>query len=220
MIKNPAFKQIFRIIFALVAWFALAGHFNQIVLQRGAETSFAGALVNYFSYFTIQSNLLVAVWWSATLFTQHREPAPAFRRPKVKGALTAYISVTLIAFATLLSSTYSPSGLDLVLSNITHYITPLAFILDWVLFEKKGVYQWRFAIDWLIYPLLYFVYVMAYGAVTGRYLYPFFDLRAIGVGGLAIQTALLLALFLILASFFILVNKYWPIRTEFTENVA
>ena len=208
--KNAAFKKAFRIIFALVAWFALAGHFNQIVLQRGAETSLAGALVSYFSYFTIQSNLLVAIWWSAALFSQGREPEPAFLRPKIKGALTAYISVTLIAFAILLSRTYSPSGLDLVLSNITHYITPLAFILDWVLFEKKGVYQWRYAIDWLTYPLLYFVYVMIYGAVTGQYLYPFFDLNALGAGGIAIQTALLLALFLILASFYILVNKFWP----------
>jgi len=208
--KNEAFKRIFRIIFALVAWFALAGHFNQIVLQRGAETSLAGALVSYFSYFTIQSNIMVAVWWSAALFFQDREPVPAFLRPKIKGALTAYISVTLIAFAILLSRTYSPRGMDLVLSNITHYITPLAFILDWVLFEKKGVYQWRYAIDWLTYPLLYFVYVMIYGAVTGQYLYPFFDLNALGAGGIAIQTALLLTLFLILSSFYILVNKFWP----------
>jgi hypothetical protein len=120
----------------------------------------------------------------------------------------------MIAFAVLLADVYSPQGLDLTLSTITHYIIPVAFILDWVLFEKKGVYRWRYAIDWLLYPLLYFIYAMAYAAVTGQYLYPFFDLNTLGAGGIALQTSFLLAMFLILASFYILVNKYWPVRPE------
>jgi len=215
MTRNAGFKHIFRILFVLVAWFGLAGHFNQIVLQRSADTALLRAVVSYFSYFTIQSNWLAALWWSIAIFSQGLEPAPVILRPKVKGALTVYISVTLIAFAVLLSKTYSPQGIDLVISNITHYITPLAFIFDWVLFEKKRVYQWKYAIDWLTYPLVYFIYAMAYAAVTGRYLYPFFDLNALGAGGVALQTAFLLVLFLILASFYILVNKYWPVRTEF-----
>ena len=32
MTRNAGFKHIFRILFVLVAWFGLAGHFNQIVL--------------------------------------------------------------------------------------------------------------------------------------------------------------------------------------------
>ena len=210
MTTNPAIKRTYRIIFVLLTWFALAGHFSQIVLQRAEDTNILRALVNYFSYFTIQSNWLVALWWSTAIVTRDQSDATAILKPKVKGAFTVYISVTMIAYAVLLANSWTPGGLDLILSTITHYITPLAFILDWVFFERMHTYQWRFALDWLIYPLLYFVYAMAYGAITGKSLYPFFNVSSLGAGGVAIQTALLLALFLVLASLYITVNKFWP----------
>ena len=132
MIKKPAFRYSYRIIFGLIAWFALAGHFNQIVLQRSADTSFLHSIVSYFSYFTIQSNWLVALWWGAAVMIRGPADHAAILKPKVKGAFTVYISVTMIAYAVLLANSWMPHGFDLALSTITHYITPLAFILDWV----------------------------------------------------------------------------------------
>ncbi len=54
------------------------------------------------------------------------------------------------------------------IATITHYVTPLAFILDWLLFEKRGVYQWGFLRAWILYPVAYFAYALIYGAIIHR----------------------------------------------------
>ena len=51
-------------------------------------------------------------------------------RPVVKGAFTVYITVTFIIFATLLQSLVDPQGIDFYVNAITHYVTPIAFIVD------------------------------------------------------------------------------------------
>jgi len=198
-------KLPYRILFLLIALFALIWYFFQMVVFRAYGITFANGFLNYISYFTIQSNWLVAFWWSIAIL----KPKSPILQPKIKGAFTTYITVTLAGYAALLASTWNPQGVDLLLSSITHYVTPLAFILDWFLFEQRSVYQWRFLIAWLPYPLLYFGYAMLHGTLTGNFLYPFFDYNALGWKGLAIQALLLLIFFLLVACFYIGVNKRW-----------
>jgi hypothetical protein len=201
------FKRIYRIIFVLIAWFGVIGHFIQIVVNRSPESSFLGSTINYFSFFTIQSNWLVAVWWTAAVFAGSKAPERFFLSPKVRGALTAYITVTFSVYAVLLANMWEPSGFDLLFATITHYITPLAFILDWLLFEERGVYQWQWALAWLIYPVAYFIYALIYGAIINSALYPFFDHAQLGWGGMAIQVIVLLVYFFVVESAYIMVNR-------------
>src|SRR6185437_6301205 len=45
---------------------------------------------------------------------------------------------------------------------------------------------------WLAWPLAYFVFALAHGALSGRYLYPFADVGALGIAVVARNGALLL----------------------------
>ncbi|MBN2044291.1 MAG: Pr6Pr family membrane protein [Anaerolineales bacterium] len=207
MNTKATFKNLYRIIFAVIAWYALGGHFFQIVVHRSPEWSALGATINYFSYFTIQSNWLVALWWTLAIFGGNSPRQSFFLSPRLKGALTVYITVTFAVYALLLADTWEPTGFDWLFANITHYITPLAFILDWLLFETRGVYQSLWALDWLVYPVAYFIYALVYGAVIGHALYPFFDYAALGWGGMALQVSFLLVFFAFLELLYIAANR-------------
>ena len=200
-------KWVYRVFFVLIAWYALIGHFFQIVVHRAPEATFIRALINYFSYFTIQSNWLVALWWVFAIFALKNAAQRWFLNPKVKGALTVYITVTFGVYAVLLSSLYQPSGFDWLIVTITHYVTPLAFILDWILFEQRGVYQWGFLRAWILYPVAYFAYALIYGAIIHKALYPFFNYTVLGWGGMILQVAVLLVFFIGLGSLYIGVNR-------------
>jgi hypothetical protein len=102
---------------------------------------------------------------------------------------------------------YNPDGIDLYLSIISHYITPLAFVLDWYLTEERGSYQWRYAIHWLLYPVCYLLFSQIYGRLTGSYLYPFLNQPALGWGGLAIWVAGLFCFFILLGCIYIAINR-------------
>lgn len=193
-------------------------YFLKFTIFREPGTTFGSGLLSYFSYFTIESNLLVAIWWAAAFINKEDKLTLWLLQPKVKGAFTAYITATLLGFAVLLSPTYAPGGVDLFLSNVTHYVVPLAFILDWFLFEQKGVYQWRYALDWLVYPVSYFIYALIHGTFTGDYLYPFFDPITLGWDGMAIQVMFILAFFIILEGLYIGINRLWKSSRQISDR--
>jgi len=200
-------KWVYRVFFVLIAWYALVGHFFQIVVNRSPESTFVGTTINYLSFFTIQSNWLVAVWWTLAILSGGSAAQRWFLNPKVKGALTAYITVTFIVYAVMLAKMWEPTGFDWLFATITHYVTPLAFILDWLLFEQRGVYQWRFLLDWILYPVGYFAYALIYGTIIHTALYPFFDYIALGWGRMIVQVLALLVFFIALGSLYISINR-------------
>lgn len=216
MNNHTVFKRLYRFTFGILAWVAVVWYFLKFTVFREPGTSFASGMFSYFSYFTIQSNLLVAVWWAAALLNRDNKFTRWLLQPKIKGAFTAYITATFLGFAVLLSHTYSPGGVDLFLSNTTHYVVPLAFILDWFLFEERGVYQWRFTLDWLVYPVGYFIFAMIHGTFTGDFLYPFFDPNILGWGGMAIQVTFILVTFILLESVYIGINR--RLRSSLTKR--
>ena len=80
-------------------------------------------------------------------------------------------------------------------------------MIDWLLFEKRRTYQWKYAFQWLVYPLGYLGYSLVYGKITGRYLYPFLNVPVLGWGGLTIRVAILVVFFIVLGCTYIAINK-------------
>ena len=56
--------------------------------------------------------------------------------------------------------------------------------------------SWKDAVSWLVYPGVYLVYVLARGAVSGLYPYPFVDVNVLGYGGVLARAAGFLLVFL------------------------
>ena len=139
----------------------------------------AGHIIDYFSYFTIETNLLVAL--GLTIFCARPQAEQFLTRPSVNSAFVVYIIVVGIVYAVLLRNLWHPQGLRLLADIVLHDVIPVLYPLYWLVFLPKGGLRWSNPAWWLIYPVLYFLYSMLRGAAFGIYLYPFFDATQLGV---------------------------------------
>ena len=73
-------------------------------------------------------------------------------------------------------------------------MTPALY--DWVLFVPKGTIRWKSALIWLVYPLVYAVYSLIHGAVTGFYPYPFINVGEFGYDKIFLNMGVLVLVFL------------------------
>ncbi|MFI8233702.1 Pr6Pr family membrane protein [Streptomyces sp. NPDC085900] len=165
-----------------------------------------GRPVRILSYFTIQSNILVAV---VLTLAAHR--AWTARRPlpsALTGAALLYITITGLVYHLLLArasspfamtgETAPPTGWHWVTDQILHTATPVAAVLDWLLLTAPGRLHLRQAATWLLYPLAYLTLSLIRGELIlpgtpGRYLYPFLDVDQHGYKSV-LGNALLLGL--------------------------
>lgn len=167
---------IYRIIFATLSWF----------------TIITGAIINSitsglpliwlisFRYYTMQTNLMVSIWFTLAIIVHNKPESLKKISGPLKGAFTLYITTTFIFFAILLQIFYQPTGWAAFSNIILHYVTPIAFIGDWVLTETELKYNWNYLPYWTIYPLCYLVFSLLHGIFTGDYLYSFLDISSLG----------------------------------------
>jgi hypothetical protein len=195
-IKNRAVSSVFRVILVLVAAYG-------IFLNVAA---LGGNAWEILSYYTLQSNILVMVFFAALLARQllGKKGFP----PVVKGAVTLCITITFLVYHFILQPTlFEMSGGSYVLSGanlIVHYIVPLMTLADWLLFDEKGRFKRIDPVKWLVIPLAYFIFALARAqfasfAISGsRYPYFFMDVDKYGVGQVAVNVVLIGAGFAVL----------------------
>lgn len=109
------------------------------------------------------------------------------------------ITVTFLIYHFLLSGGYENRA-DIIRSTILHYIVPIMTIVDYILFDKKGIYKNIDPIIWLIIPLIYFLFIFIRAKLgselsNGSY-YPYFF---IDINKYGIKTVLKNALFITIA---------------------
>jgi hypothetical protein len=149
--------------------------------------------VNFFSYFTIQSNLIAvaALLWAAATW-RGRSPTLDFFR----GAATTYMTVTFVVFALLLADTDVDTAIVWV-DRVLHRVIPIVMMADWLLDPPAARIELRRAWWWLAYPLAWVAYTMVRGAMVGTYPYPFLDPANGGYGlVLAYSVAILVGMLL------------------------
>jgi hypothetical protein len=157
---------------AVVALVACWGLAVQAVATFDIAGSVAASVWVLFGYFTIITNVLVALLFTA-IGAGWRAP------PRLVAGLALCIALVGVVYALLLH------GLELAgsspLANVLlHMATPALVPLFWLAYVRKGTLAWRDPLFWGIYPLAYFVYALARGAVSGRYAYPFMNVGALG----------------------------------------
>lgn len=150
----------------------------------------------YFSYFTIQSNILVAV--SMFLIVRDRMESQAFR--VVRLASLVGITVTgIVAFVALPPSpTYTTA--NLVCDRLLHVVVPLLTFVGWVAFGPRGKVTRAYLLPSLIWPVLWLVATLALGPLVDWYPYPFLNVGSIGLGRTLLNCAVIAVLFLALAA--------------------
>jgi hypothetical protein len=151
---------------------------------------------NFFSYFTILSNVFVSIVFIMSAYYVARGRKSSKTDDVLRGASVLYMAVTGVVYSLLLS------GIDVDLSlpwvNLQlHYIMPIVVVLDWLYQPQGSKLTTRRIIPWLIFPGLYLAYTLIRGLIVGWYPYPFLDpAQTGGYGGVvAYAIGILAALF-------------------------
>jgi hypothetical protein len=125
---------------------------------------------NYFSYFTILSNLFAAGVLLAGVLRGAGQRSMTFEL--LRGAATMYMLTTGIVYAALLSG----QGASIPWVNtIVHRVMPVVVALDWGIDPPRIWLPLRSTLRWLSFPLVYIAYTLIRGAIVNWYPYFFVD---------------------------------------------
>lgn len=168
-----------------------------IVMMQHSKLPLVEAVVRFFSYFTILSNLIVVIYFSMQIL-QKNQPNHFFLLSETSLSVTVYIMVVGLIYQVILSKLYHPQGLNLLANNIIHGFTPIATFVFWLIYESKRKIRFATILYWLIYPLIYLVYTLFRGSIIQFYPYPFVDVIKFGMQQVLINSFFVMLLFLFL----------------------
>ncbi len=207
-----------------VRWFfgatslaVFAGLILQCVLtatrNEGSFGSDAGRIFNFFCFFTVQSNIVVAVT-TGMLALRLDRPATAFRTFRLVGVVA--IAITGVVFHLALRNLHELTGLDAVADFILHTASPILTVGGWVFFGPRGQVNARIVRLAVTAPLGWLGFTLIRGSfvqdVSGRdyYPYPFMDVGQHGYVSVAFAIVLVAALFLGVCAAAVAIDEHLP----------
>ena len=148
-----------------------------VLVTDGRLPAVSTRLIRFFSYFTIQSNVLVAI--TATVLALR--PAAAGRLFRVLRLNALFgITVTFVIYYVLLRPIVDLDGVSKATDIGLHYVTPLMTVVGWFFVGPRPRIDENTLVLSMIWPTLYVLYTLAHGAASDWYPYPFIDVRRIG----------------------------------------
>lgn len=180
----PTALRATRLVASVAIVIAVFGNLARIASQGNLD------LVNYFSYFTILSNVAAMVMFGWMGLTGRQAPALP------RGAITLYMTITGVVDNILLSGVdvLTPPWVDL----IVHNLGPIVVLADWILDPPPARVGGRTVTRWLAFPIVWLTYTLIRGAATDWYPYPFLDPADVGgYGGVALYVVAITAVFLV-----------------------
>lgn len=197
-------QRLFQITIATITWIMLLLQFYLQIANR--TTSIPEAIIRYFSYFTILTNLLVAISFTSLLLPKSRWHS-FFSRNTVLTAVTLYILIVGLVYNLVLRSQWNPQGMQLVVDNGLHAITPLLTLLNWFFYVSVKEIRWKQTAKWLIYPLLYLIYVLIRGWFSNFYPYSFINVSDLGYEIALRNAGFVTIAFLVVSILILLIGK-------------
>lgn len=143
--------------------------------------------LNFFQFFTIQSNILAAgIFLIAGVgaLLQKRNNTFALLR----GAATVYMTMTGVVYVLLLSGLGSLQTTIPWVNHVLHHIMPVVVLCDWFIDPPLRRISFKKALVWLTFPFAYLAYTLIRGDIAGWYPYPFLDPAEHGYGGVALAS--------------------------------
>ncbi|KQX06456.1 MULTISPECIES: Pr6Pr family membrane protein [unclassified Leifsonia] len=184
---------VFRLLVAALSLTAVGVQFFAVTIPQGHS------ILNFFSYFTNLSNIIVSVVLIVSALRLARGVPASTADVAVRGASVVYIVFVGLVFNTLLRDV-ELGGLFPWVNAVVHFIVPIAALVDWVVWPPRRPLPWRVVFAWMIFPAAYVAYSLIRGAAMGFYPYPFFSpVLQDGYGGVAAYCVGMLVGFLVLA---------------------
>jgi hypothetical protein len=185
---------------ALLGWFALALRLWLSIRMSTADgQSVITAIWIFLGFFTILTNLLMAIALSANALGMDDRFGRFFRRPGVITAIAANIALVMLTYNLLLQHLWEPKGWILVADLLVHDVMPVLFLLFWWFAVPKDTLRLRQLGGWLSYPLGYLLYALIRGAITRWYPYPFLDVNALGYPRVLLNAGGVAVVFIVMA---------------------
>ncbi len=152
-------------------------------------------LARFIAYFTIQSNVFVAIT-ATTLALDPRRDGPLWR--VVRLAAVVGITVTGLVHFVLLRPLLDLDGADWAADKLLHMVVPVLAVVGWAAFGPRPRVDRGVVGRALLWPLAWLAVTLTVGGLSGWYPYPFLDHREDGAGAVAVTCAGVLVLFLAL----------------------
>jgi hypothetical protein len=202
---SPPMKM-FIAVMVIIGWFALIAQFYINASLKANPVP--EMIVRYFSYFTIQTNLIVAVCFTTLLFNPGSKWGDFFSRQQTLAAITVYIIIVGLIYNTILRFTWNPEGLQRIVDELLHTVIPLLTLVYWLVFAAKNQLQWKDILPWLIYPFAYITYVLIRGSISGFYPYPFINTTELGLNKVLVNSVGIAVIFTIMSLALVAVGKF------------
>lgn len=197
VLYDTPMQRRYMTVAALMGWFALALQLYLVIARSPAGLgALAAAIVSFFSFFTILTNLLVALVLSFSRCSTTSQWGSFLSRPSVQTATATYIAIVGAVYSALLRELWNPVGAQKLADVLLHDAMPLIYVLFWVIWVPKDELRWKDAVTWLVYPAGYLVYLSVRGAFTDLYPYHFIDVTVLGYPRVLMHAVLFFILFL------------------------
>lgn len=170
-----------------------------LVPQEGQAPGVLTRVIRFFSYFTVQSNILVAL--SVLPLLRYRAMDDKVWRVLRLDALIG-IAVTGVVFVVALRPIVDLSGVSALTNVGFHYLSPLLAVVGWLLFGPRPRIDTKTLLWSLAWPLAWLAYTLVHGALTDWYPYPFIDAGELGYPATLLNAALVTILMLIVGALF------------------
>ncbi len=203
--RDPRNARVFFGATSVIVTFGLVLQLILAVTKESGAGSFESTparIVNFFSFFTVQSNILVAV--TTGLLAQRLDrPSTVFRVLRLDAILC--ITVTGVVFHLALASLQELTGWDAVADLLLHTLSPILCPVGWLLFGPRRKLDSRIVRLAVVAPVCWLSYALLYGAIVedrhgnDYYAYPFMNVQVHGYAVALLRSAMVAALFLGLA---------------------
>ena len=158
-----------------------------------------GRIFDYFTYFTLWSNILVAIVM-LMLFARPDRDSFWFRVFRLDSVLM--IVVTGIIYNAVLAATAKNQGLEVWTNFFLHVLTPALTFIVWLIAGPRGWISWRIIGASLILPIVWLVFALIRGAFIGAYPYGFLNVATFGYGAVLTNVAGIVAFAVVLCLIF------------------
>jgi hypothetical protein len=198
-------KNKLTLFFATIAWFAVLAQYYLMIENRVA--SFSETTIRFFSFFTILSNTLVAIYFTVLLQKNNTNNQSIINMPGTLTAITVYISIVGLVYQFVLRQIWEPQGLQKIVDELLHSIIPILVFIFWFLYEEKKLLSYKQIPQWLIFPFVYLIYILIRGYYSNFYPYPFVDVVQLGLNQVMMNSAGLILFFIFISVGYVALGK-------------
>lgn len=165
-------RILFIVLRILIPAAVVAAVIGQLVTSIGfwtdkGVTNVGSNVVNFLSFFTIESNILSAVVLliGASLLVGRQEDPRWYLVARL--CVVTYMVTTGVVYNLLLRGIELPQGSTLGWSNeIMHVVVPIYLLVDWILAPGRRPVRWRAIWIVVIFPLVWSVYTLVRGPLV------------------------------------------------------